>query len=138
SWDDYHFKWDPKDFGNVSVINLPYTAVWRPDILLYNCADEKFDRTFPTNTIMNYTGQVQWMPPGLFKSTCNIDILWFPFDRQNCTLKFGSWTYNGDQIDFRLKCINTSQPDCTEVGPVDQSEYLQNGEFHLIDASVHR
>ncbi|KAF5406387.1 Neuronal acetylcholine receptor subunit alpha-7 [Paragonimus heterotremus] len=138
SWDDYHFKWDPKDFGNVSVLNLPYTAVWRPDILLYNCADEKFDRTFPTNTIMNYTGQVQWMPPGLFKSTCNIDILWFPFDRQNCTLKFGSWTYNGDQIDFRLKCINTSQPDCTEVGPVDQSEYLQNGEFHLIDASVHR
>ncbi|KAK4467828.1 hypothetical protein MN116_008751 [Schistosoma mekongi] len=137
-WNDYHFLWNPKEFGNITTLNLPYTAIWRPDILLYNCADEKFDRTFPTNTIIRNDGTVQWMPPGLFKSTCNIDILWFPFDEQSCILKFGSWTYYGDQINFQLQCINSSQPDCTQVGPVDLSEYSRNGEFHLSGASVRR
>nr|AHC70333.1 nicotinic acetylcholine receptor [Schistosoma mansoni] len=137
-WNDYHFLWNPKEFGNITTLNLPYTAVWRPDILLYNCADEKFDRTFPTNTIIKHDGTVQWMPPGLFKSTCNIDILWFPFDEQSCILKFGSWTYYGDQINFQLQCINASQPDCTQVGTVDLSEYSRNGEFHLSGSSVRR
>nr|QQY02523.1 nicotinic acetylcholine receptor alpha subunit-2 [Cryptocotyle lingua] len=138
TWDDYHFKWNPHEYGNITVINLPYTAVWRPDILLYNCADEKFDRTFPTNTIMQHTGNVQWMPPGLFKSTCNIDILWFPFDEQNCVLKFGTWSYNGDQVDFRLQCIDSTETDCSINGTVDLSEYSPNGEFHLKSASVRR
>ncbi|VDP85658.1 unnamed protein product [Echinostoma caproni] len=112
------------DYGNVTVINLPYAAVWRPDILLYNCADEKFDRTFPTNVIMRHDGKVQWMPPGLFKSTCNIDISWFPFDVQ---------------IDFRITCeANDTSENCSTRGEVDLSEYSNNGEFHLDGAYVVR
>ena len=34
----------------------------------------------------------------LFQSTCKIDITWFPFDDQQCDLKFGSWTYSGWQV----------------------------------------
>ena len=39
-----------------------------------------------------------YIPPGIFKSTCKIDITWFPFDDQSCDLKFGSWTYNGFKV----------------------------------------
>ena len=35
---------------------------------------------------------------GIFKSSCQIDITWFPFDDQDCLLKFGSWTYNGFNV----------------------------------------
>lgn len=35
---------------------------------------------------------------GIFKSTCKIDITWFPFDDQRCEMKFGSWTYDGFQV----------------------------------------
>jgi hypothetical protein len=35
-WLDYMLRWDPRKYGNTSVIRLPYTEVWRPDILLYN------------------------------------------------------------------------------------------------------
>ena len=27
-----------------------------------------------------------------------IDITWFPFDDQNCDMKFGSWTYDGFKV----------------------------------------
>lgn len=43
------------------------------------------------------------MPPGIFKSTCKIDITWFPFDDQRCEMKFGSWTYDGFQVRNILK-----------------------------------
>ena len=61
-------------------------------------ADEKFDGTYQTNVVVSSDGSCLYVPPGLFKSTCKIDIPWFPFDDQQCDLKFGSWTYSGWQV----------------------------------------
>ena len=64
-------------------------------------ASEAFDGTYPTNVVVTSTGSCTYIPPGIFMSTCKIDITWFPFDDQNCEMKFGSWTYNG----FKVKLI---------------------------------
>lgn len=37
-------------------------------------------------------------PPAIFKSYCEIDVEWFPFDTQTCFMKFGSWTHSGNQV----------------------------------------
>ena len=50
--------------------------------------------------VVTHEGKCTYIPPGIFKSTCKIDITWFPFDDQDCEMKFGSWTYNG----FKVKC----------------------------------
>ena len=65
---------------------------------LYYSADERFDGTFQTNIVAAADGSMLYVPPGIFKSTCKIDITWFPFDDQHCELKFGSWTYNGFKV----------------------------------------
>ena len=61
------------------------------------------------------------MPPGLFESSCSIDISWFPFDDQFCYLKFGSWTYSAYQLDLRLSRES-----------FDLTNYIYNGEWMLI------
>ena len=61
-------------------------------------ASESFDSTFPTNVVVTSEGLCTYIPPGMFKSSCPIDITWFPFDEQNCDMKFGSWTYDGYQV----------------------------------------
>lgn len=61
-------------------------------------ADEGFDGTYHTNVVVKHDGGCLYVPPGIFKSTCKIDITWFPFDDQNCEMKFGSWTYDGNQV----------------------------------------
>lgn len=33
------------------------------------------------------TGDISWIPPGIFKISCKIDIKWFPFDEQRCFFK---------------------------------------------------
>ena len=44
-------------------------------------------------------GKVFWPPIVKLRSTCNIDITYFPFDDQICKLKMGSWAYDGFQVD---------------------------------------
>ena len=61
-------------------------------------ASESFDGTYPTNVVVTSEGLCTYIPPGIFMSTCKIDITWFPFDDQNCEMKFGSWTYNGFNV----------------------------------------
>ena len=50
--------------------------------------------------IIQYHGEVLWMPAAIFKSTCPVDIYYFPFDSQICKMKFGSWTYDGFKLDL--------------------------------------
>ena len=35
-WNDYQLKWDPADFGGISVIRILSHKVWKPDIVLFN------------------------------------------------------------------------------------------------------
>ena len=32
-----------------------------------------------------------------------MDVEYFPFDEQTCVMKFGSWTYDGFQVDKIIK-----------------------------------
>merc|ERR1719297_13920 len=92
-WNDVNLKWNKSDFGNIEDIRIPPKHIWKPDLLMYNSADEAFDGTYHTNVVVTHEGMCTYIPPGIFKSTCKIDITWFPFDEQTCDMKFGSWTY---------------------------------------------
>uniref|UniRef100_A0A1A9VUA1 Neurotransmitter-gated ion-channel ligand-binding domain-containing protein n=1 Tax=Glossina austeni TaxID=7395 RepID=A0A1A9VUA1_GLOAU len=74
-------------------------------------ADEGFDGTYATNVVVRNNGSCLYVPPGIFKSTCKIDITWFPFDDQRCEMKFGSWTYDGFQSEKSQKITTRSKKD---------------------------
>lgn len=74
------------------------SVVWTVNYVCSASADEGFDGTYQTNVVVRNNGSCLYVPPGIFKSTCKIDITWFPFDDQHCDMKFGSWTYDGNQV----------------------------------------
>ncbi len=43
---------------------------------------------------------VEWKPPAIYHSSCEMDVEYFPFDEQTCVMKFGSWTYDGFQVNI--------------------------------------
>lgn len=65
-----------------------------------------------TNCIAHEDGNVLWVPPSIFHVFCELDFRKWPFDTQVCSMKIGSWSYDGQQIDLRY-----SQHD-PEVGKV--------------------
>ncbi|KAI6233863.1 Acetylcholine receptor subunit alpha-type unc-38 [Aphelenchoides fujianensis] len=81
--------------------------IWVPDIVLYQSADSNYNITISTKATLHYTGEVTWEPPAIFKSLCQIDILWFPADTQQCELKFGSWTYPESMLNIQLLDVDS-------------------------------
>lgn len=53
-----------------------------------------------TNVVLRNDGQVMWDQPAITKSSCSVDVAYFPFDLQECHFTFGSWTHNGNQMDL--------------------------------------
>jgi len=35
-WADFQLKWNPAEFGSISVIRVAPDKVWKPDIVLFN------------------------------------------------------------------------------------------------------
>ncbi|XP_008315139.1 neuronal acetylcholine receptor subunit alpha-9-I isoform X2 [Cynoglossus semilaevis] len=101
-WYDYNLKWEKEDYDDLEMINIPSDLVWKPDIVLYNKADEESSGSSSTNVKLRYNGEIIWDSPAITKSTCVVDVSYFPFDWQQCNLTFGSWTYNGNQVDISL------------------------------------
>ncbi|GFR71199.1 neuronal acetylcholine receptor subunit alpha-10, partial [Elysia marginata] len=72
-------------------------------------------------------GNVFWPPIVRMRSSCKMDITYFPFDDQLCSLKLGSWAYDGFQVDVTNRSDN-----------VDLSNYVDNGEWELLGTKVIR
>ena len=70
-------------------------------MFLFFSADGNFQVTLSTKAEVRHTGQVKWEPPAIYKSSCEIDVEYFPFDEQTCMMKFSSWTYVADQGKLR-------------------------------------
>ncbi|XP_018415603.1 PREDICTED: neuronal acetylcholine receptor subunit alpha-4 [Nanorana parkeri] len=122
-WHDYKLRWDPLEYDNVTSIRIPSELIWRPDIVLYNNADGDFAVTHLTKAHLFYDGRIKWTPPAIYKSSCSIDVTFFPFDQQNCTMKFGSWTYDRAKIDL-----------ISMHSHVDQLDYWESGEWVIVNA----
>ncbi|KAG7457862.1 hypothetical protein MATL_G00231820 [Megalops atlanticus] len=119
-WYDHYLQWNQSAYPGVKNLRFTTDQIWTPDVLLYNSADDKFDSTFKTNVKVNSDGFCQYLPPGIFMSTCNVDVRWFPFDIQKCELKFGSWTFDGWLLDLQMS-------------DADISGYMPNGEWDLVE-----
>lgn len=100
NWLDHFLQWDPADFEGQTSINLPADDVWLPsDIVLGNSVQKPTDRT-THRLIVNHTGAVQYLTYGIYQSSCNLDMRYFPFDKQQCDLIFWSWSHSTRFIDI--------------------------------------
>lgn len=135
-WQDHKFQWDPSEYGGMTELYVPSEHIWLPDIVLYNNADGEYGITTMTKAVLHHTGKVVWTPPAIFKSSCEIDVRYFPFDQQICFMKFGSWTYDGFQIDLKHKDSQEGD-DKVDVG-IDLREYYPSVEWDILNVPAER
>ncbi|ELT96539.1 hypothetical protein CAPTEDRAFT_52979, partial [Capitella teleta] len=125
-WNDELLIWNPADFGGLTDVRLPSNVIWTPDIVLYNNADEQ-QKTHEELIAVYHYGLVRWIPPAIYKSSCQIDMRNFPFDEQTCYFKFGSWTYDGDKLDLVFY---------DGLEDLDDREYIDSSEWGILSTSA--
>lgn len=83
---------------------------------------------YKSNVLIYPNGEVLWVPPAIYQSSCTIDVTYFPFDQQTCIMKFGSWTFNGDQVSLALY---------NNKNFVDLSDYWKSGTWDIIEVPAY-
>ena len=95
-------------------------------------ADESIDfrgnlDRLSTRVQLYHDGKNMWLAPVMLRSKCKINVQYFPFDAQICTMKFGSWTYDITRVDVKKESNDT-----------DLLKYIESGEWKLVAAPVRR
>ncbi|XP_068096902.1 5-hydroxytryptamine receptor 3A-like isoform X5 [Hyperolius riggenbachi] len=108
SWIDEFLTWDLMKFENVTKISIPTQWVWVPDITIVECLLQSLSRfrlackhlSMQKSDEISYVhvyddGRVVINEPVHIVTACKLNIYYFPFDVQNCSLTFTSW---GDPV----------------------------------------
>ncbi|CAF3689148.1 unnamed protein product [Rotaria socialis] len=132
-WTDHKLTWIPGQYGGIDVLEIPSSDIWVPDVVLYNNADGTYEVNTITKAHVFWNGTIKWNPPVIYKSYCAIDIEYYPFDEQNCSLKFGTWTHNGNLVDLHHKTGDI----VVDFG-VDLSDYYPSIEWDILAAPAIR
>ncbi|XP_068160564.1 acetylcholine receptor subunit delta-like isoform X2 [Antennarius striatus] len=139
AWIDYRLSWNTSEFDGVNMLRLPSNMVWLPEIVLENNNDAQFQVAYYSNVLVTHTGDCYWLPPAIFSSSCSISVQYFPFDWQNCTLKFTSLTYNAKEIRMLLwEKTDENSTYTVEWIIIDPAGFTENGEWEIIHRPAKR
>ncbi|XP_045174263.2 neuronal acetylcholine receptor subunit alpha-6-like [Mercenaria mercenaria] len=128
TWMDSRLTWDPLEFNGTKNVNIPVTMIWKPNLILTSPVGKVIpvggDQDWVVVRCL-YDGRILWNPADTTTSSCNIDVSYFPFDEQTCTLTFIPWGYQTHEI------LLTGVED-----KVRQTFYSENGGWILADSRV--
>ncbi|XP_058803962.1 neuronal acetylcholine receptor subunit alpha-2-like isoform X2 [Phymastichus coffea] len=110
NWKDEHLTWKPEDFDGVNQIKVKSDEIWVPDFSVYNSGDLERSQTGVPNTmcLLFSTGTISCVPTMRYTTQCDTDYTYWPYDKQKCSIRMGSWTHTGEEIslNFRKKGIS--------------------------------
>ncbi|XP_028311299.1 5-hydroxytryptamine receptor 3A isoform X2 [Gouania willdenowi] len=127
SWENEFLAWNPADFCGISMISVLRSNLWLPDIGIQEDTTDtssvhvgQFVNVYPNGTIRTELRQK-------LTYTCQLNLLMFPFDRQNCKITFLSHSANSNTL-----LLGTLFND-TKLSTLSDRIVITRGEWSLID-----
>nr|XP_002716533.1 5-hydroxytryptamine receptor 3C-like [Oryctolagus cuniculus] len=97
TWDNPSISWNPEECLGINELSVSAEHLWLPDIFILESMNVNLTPSGFT-TFISSEGRVKYSMPMRVTSICNLDIFYFPFDQQNCTLTFCSFLYTVDSM----------------------------------------
>ncbi|XP_059524762.1 acetylcholine receptor subunit beta isoform X2 [Myotis daubentonii] len=129
-WNDYRLSWDPAEYEGIDLLRITAGSVWLPDVVLLNNNDGNFDVALDINVVVTSDGSVRWKPPGNYRSSCSIQVTYFPFDWQNCTMVFRSYSYDSSEVSLHTG-VGLDGQERQEVD-IHEGTFIENGQWEII------
>ncbi|KAL3841373.1 hypothetical protein ACJMK2_019531 [Sinanodonta woodiana] len=125
-WRDPSMKWESSTYNNLHTIMIPKSKVWTPTIIVKN----SFDTVKPIGDdwmkIRYYkNGDAVYIAGNVFKTTCAVDVTFYPYDAQTCNITLISWPEIANEITISAYEDN-----------ILNSHFSENGEWEVTSTSV--
>ena len=141
-WMDDFIKWNTSVTDDLLTLSLPANRVWIPKIFIKNSANKRtflsFDNDFDyMTTIVNYkyNGSADLEIGGIIETTCEINMLYYPADKQVFSLQI---YVEGEGIRFVEKSGYTVFPSSIEWEMLNMTSIIYNSNFLQFDVYVKR
>ncbi|XP_069105818.1 acetylcholine receptor subunit alpha-like [Argopecten irradians] len=125
-WLDYRLAWQPADYGGISYLMVNSSKIWVPNLFLMTSSAEMEKFSLHEYDIrIRDTGLLNVSAGKLMRSTCSIDMTYFPVDSQKCSMIIVPWGYLPTEVNL------------TTMYPTFETRYFSpNGEWSVDDTSA--
>ncbi|XP_052237764.1 neuronal acetylcholine receptor subunit alpha-2-like [Dreissena polymorpha] len=128
-WRDERLKWTPAaGNGNIESVFSTSDIIWKPELVIDNALEDLGVITADNlNLRYDFEGDVKWEPPRLFNVHCQVDVTFYPYDQQKCSIVVIGWSYTVEEVDlaFLSKAINTDDLETHGEWIVTQTETVK-------------
>ncbi|KAK3102502.1 hypothetical protein FSP39_011854 [Pinctada imbricata] len=127
-WNDIQLSWNPADYEYRGKIEISKRHIWTPELMMISPSKstEKIGKDNDKVLIHSYGGSHQFLSMtiiDIFYTICDIDVTYFPFDSQTCSIRFSQYDY-GDRIRYVISedAMNTDYFSENGVWRVEKTE----------------
>lgn len=125
-WQDEFLTWDESDYNTTSSFLCPQSMVWLPDIIIENSVESQSQMGYDQNVVrVNSTGHIRWMPSEISSTACDIDVTYYPFDIQTCSVTVSTWMSGKDEVDL-FPAVGVTGFSLDKFGPSGTWDIISN------------
>ncbi|VDH98298.1 Hypothetical predicted protein, partial [Mytilus galloprovincialis] len=103
TWIDSRLIWEKSSYGGIASIYVPEELVWHPALIVLNSIREVEKNFGAESTIrISSDGTLRWEPIAVLSTSCAMNVVFFPFDSQNCTIELASFGISSKEVKLEI------------------------------------
>ncbi|KAL4227288.1 Neuronal acetylcholine receptor subunit [Mactra antiquata] len=144
-WNDELITWKPKFYNGLYYMKVPTTDIWKPNLIIEKPFDGEgiVGNEDSDIAVISWLGDAQWVPDGTYSVVCEVNIQYYPFDEQVCTISY----YMADEVVSTLELTHDAEVTTEEltensawiVTSLEVKTLIQNDVYHVkVDFNLRR
>lgn len=98
-WQDERLSWDPATVAGVTSMVVFPEDIWKPQLIIRQSSNKIQDICNASLMLrVDSSGQIIWNPGHVLQVSCSIDVEYFPFDIQKCSLTISPYAYTSTEV----------------------------------------
>ncbi|WAQ96112.1 ACHA2-like protein [Mya arenaria] len=98
-WQDDRLQWNKTEKNDIEYMFTKPNDIWKPELIVDNSLANIGVISAPDlNLRVKFSGLVEWEPPRLLQTHCEVDITYYPYDEQKCAIEIVSWGFRIDEL----------------------------------------
>ena len=125
-WNDPRLTWDPSEYGYLYTLPMNSSKVWHPSIYLINPADIMEPIGHESFVVrLSYNGDIWRYVGSILKTSCDVDMTYFPFDTQVCMIEMMAFSYSPSEIYLTIM-----------YSELDLTYYKENSQWAVVKSEL--